>query len=597
MKQRIQILTALLLVVLLLLSACGVQGEVSDLDGKENDPTTLTVALGGVQETLVPTYSTAEGSETILFHLYENLMRWEDNGDGYATLAPGQAESYTVETDYAGNATYTFTLREDIVWSDGQPVTASHFVSAWQRLADPAYTSPHSALVNCIAGYEAVQTTGDVSLLEVSAPDTRTLVVKLNGSVPHFLRSVCASAYTMPIRTYLPDNTIVTNGAYTVAECSSTVVKLVKSEKYYDRDSVKVVEIAFVPAVDSEGNYTKWCNGELDFMESLPLSAQQDADTTVGHWEPVTATYAVLFNTLQFPFDSVDIRTAFRLAVDEQAVVDALANGTARPAVGLLPYGVADYGPTEQDSEEQPEEDNKLPDPNVDTAVPTAEEEPSSYDFRAHGAEIVTLDVGEGYEVDCAWARTMLANAGYADGKDFPTVEYLYINTPENDIVARTLQSAWQSVLGVTVQLRSVTAEEYLQILYPSSEPVDEESADEDEESEETVTSSVFQLVGMAIADAQHDPYAFLSRWHSQSAENLGGYTSPAFDILINTAKAAVTPESYDAYLHDAEAILLQDAPVIPVFYYGDTYALAENLAGFYSAPNGIYFFSRVTGK
>ena len=114
MKQRIQILTALLLVVLLLLSACGVQGEVSDLDGKENDPTTLTVALGGVQETLVPTYSTAEGSETILFHLYENLMRWEDNGDGYATLAPGQAESYTVETDYAGNATYTFTLRESI---------------------------------------------------------------------------------------------------------------------------------------------------------------------------------------------------------------------------------------------------------------------------------------------------------------------------------------------------------------------------------------------------------------------------------------------------------------------------------------------------
>ncbi len=589
MKQRIQTLTALLLVALLLLSACGVQGELSENGGKRKEPLSLTVAIGGVQETLVPTYSTAEGSETILFHLYENLMRWEDNGDGYATLAPGQAESYTIETDYAGNVTYTFTLREDIVWSDGQSVTASHFVAAWQRLADPAYDSPHRDLLHCIAGYEEVQTTGDASLLGVSASDARTLVVKLNGSVPHFLRAVCASAYTMPIRTYLPDNEIVTNGAYTVAEYSSTLVKLVKSEKYYDRATVKVAELCFVPAVDSEGNYTKWCDGELDFIESLPLSARQDA--TVSHWEPVTATYAVLFHTLQPPFDNADIRTAFRLAVDEQAVVDALADYIARPAIGLLPYGVADYGPINKENTVQPEEENKLPDPNA--PMPTAEEDPGYYDFRAHGAEIVTLDIGEGDEVDCAWARTLLSNAGYADGKEFPAVEYLYINTSENEIVARTLQSAWQTVLGVTVQLRAVSVEEYRQILSPSSE----ESTDEDEENEGEIASPAFQMVGMTIADTQHDPYAFLSRWHSESTENIGGYSSAAFDILINAAKAAVTPESYDAYLHDAEAILMQDAPVIPVFYYGDAYALADDLAGFYCAPNGIYFFSHVTGK
>src|SRR5699024_10161930 len=97
---------------------------------------------------------------------FENLMRWEDDGSGHAVLAPGQAESYEVETDYAGNATYTFTLRSGIQWSDGQAVTAGDFVTAWQRLADPANDLPHRALLKDIAGYSKVQETGDSSLLQ-----------------------------------------------------------------------------------------------------------------------------------------------------------------------------------------------------------------------------------------------------------------------------------------------------------------------------------------------------------------------------------------------------------------------------------------------
>ena len=140
-----------------------------------------------------------------------------------------------METDFAGNATYTFTLRNDIVWSDGQNVTAYQFVAAWQRLADPAYESPHHELMRCIAGYEEVRATGDNSLLAVSAPDSRTFVVTLNGNAPYFLEVVCASAYTMPIRTYLPENSenqFITNGAYTVSEFSSQAVVLTKSTKY-----------------------------------------------------------------------------------------------------------------------------------------------------------------------------------------------------------------------------------------------------------------------------------------------------------------------------------------------------------------------------
>ena len=573
MKNKIKKLTALLLAtLLLLLCACGAQEEppVADNTVVKEHPLKLTVAMGGVQDSLEPTYSTADGGETILFHLYENLLRWEDDGNGYAVLAPGQAESYTVELDYAGNATYTFKLRDDIIWSDGQSVTSYQFAAAWQRLADPAYQSPHRDMVKCIAGYEEVQSTGASSLLQVSTPDSRTLVVKLNGNSPYFLEVVCAGAYTMPIRTYLPGNNteqIVTNGPFSVAERSADFVRLVKSETYYDRANVTVDEIRFVPASGSEADYAKLCEGKVDFTVDLPSSVLQEM--AGGDWvsEPVASTYVVILNTLQPPFDNADVRAAFRLSVDEQVIVDALADYTSRAATGLVPYGVTDFGSIHTEKGEEQTQEDKLPDPNA----PTSEEKKQVdyFDFRAHGTEIVTLDITEGYEIDCTWARALLSGAGYVGGGTFPEVEYIYVDTPENAVVAQALCSMWQSVLGVTVTLRALSDEEYAQMLT---------SAGGEIEIEDESASSVFHLAALELTGDYNDAYAFLSRWHSENPQNFGRYSSAAFDILINAAAAAVTPESYDAYLHDAEAILLKDAPVIPVFYRGGSYALSESL-------------------
>lgn len=178
----------------LLLCACGKAPE----DGESPDESVplqadvLTVRTGEAQTTLDPAAVTARGGETILYHLYENLLRWEDGGDGWAVLAKGQAENYTLETDYAGNATYTFTLREDAVWSYGTAVKAQDFVFAWQRLADPANDLPHRELLSGVAGFAEVQETGDPSLLAVSAPDGKTLTVTLQGSPAYFLEEICA---------------------------------------------------------------------------------------------------------------------------------------------------------------------------------------------------------------------------------------------------------------------------------------------------------------------------------------------------------------------------------------------------------------------
>lgn len=590
MKDRIKKLAVSLLAAVLLLSGCTEQPqEQSGTTPAPAAPLSLTVAAGGEQDTLTAAYSTADGSETILYHIYENLMRWENDGYGYAALAPGQAASYTVETDYAGNSTYTFTLRSDIVWSDGQNVTAYQFEAAWRRLADPAYGSPHHALMSCIAGYDAVRAGGDSSLLEISAPDARTFVVKLNGSVPYFLEVVCASAYTMPIRTYLPENEenqFVTNGAYAVSEFSPQRTVLTKSETYYNADTVTVDSLTFVSTTGSDADYAKFANSDLDFTVDLPTSQLEIlAENDLWTPESVTTTYGLLFNTLQAPFDNVNVRSAFRLVIDEQAIVDALGDFTSRPATGLIPCGITDHTSPDADEELQTQsEEESNPDPNAPPSK-LGLKLPTHWDFRTHSTEIVTLSISDNYEEDCAEARALLEAAGYPNGRGFPAVEYIYENTPEGKLVAELLQSVWQEKLGVSITLRAMTDEECALMLQGETDP----------ESGEMIAPPTFQIAAAEFTAAYNDAGAILSTLHSASPDNHTGYASPAFDILMNAAAAAIAPESYDAYLHDAEAIIMQDAPVIPIFYRGGSYALSDSLKGLYRAPNGIYFFANIT--
>ena len=333
---------ALLLALMTALTACTEEPDAPP----EDQPLALAVTVGEMPEALDPARTAARSGEMILHHLYENLLRWEDGGDGWAVLAPGQAEDYTVETDYAGNATYTFTLREDASWSDGQAVSAEDFVTAWRRLADPANDLPCRTLLEAVAGYAEVQETGDASLLAVSAPDARTFTVSLNGSCAWFLEELCAGACTMPVREDLPFDGSVTNGPYTAAQSDPARIVLEPSESYYDPSRRGPDSLQFVLSEGPETDYQAFLAGQRQLLTALPESVlRQRAED--GGWtpEPVTAFTAVLLNTRQAPFDNADVRLAFRLVVDTQAVADAAGGSALRAAAGVVPYGIEDYGP------------------------------------------------------------------------------------------------------------------------------------------------------------------------------------------------------------------------------------------------------------
>ena len=600
MKKHFNQIFALLLTLVLCLTACGQNVPATD---SENPPAVdtedaadlfqIAAHIGKQQTTLDPAQATAQGSETVLYHLFENLMRWADDGNGYATLVPGQAESYEVETDYAGNATYTFHLRRTIKWSDGEPVTAHHFVAGWQRLADPANALPHSELLRVVAGYDQVQETGDVSHLAVSAPDDTTFVVTLNGSGAWFLSEICAGAYTMPYRPDFSDNiawgctaeATVCNGSYTVAEFGGSGIVLHRSETYYDRETIGPDRITIRPAADSEADYEALQDKTIHLTEHLPLSALEKLAED-DHWHPeaFTTSYGVLLNTLAPPFDDPNIRLAFRLAIDTAAVAEALGSCTAIPATGVVPCGVADYGQSVDPSKET---EPTLPDPNV---KPTEPKPVSYWDFRAHSENLVTLPLGSDYESNCLQAQALMAQSGYAGGGGFPVVEYIYVESESSRAVALALQAMWQEQLGVTVTVRGMNQQEYNAMLQPT--PQETETPAED--IEVPVAAAPFQLAGQTFSATLNDAGAYLESWHSGSEKNVTGYSSDAYDILIDSAKAATSAEARDAYLHDAEAILLTDAPVIPVVYGGSSYQLAENLTGLYRAPNGVFFLSAI---
>ena len=589
MKRQTEKLTALLLSLVVLLCACTKTPEEPVVEITD-ELFALTVRAGEQQDTLDPALSTCRGGETVLYHLYENLMRWVDDGTGRPALAYGQAASHTVEVDYAGNATYTFTLRDDIFWSDEKPVTAHHFVSAWRRIANPLTGSPYRELLSCISGYDQVQETGDSDLLGVYAIDSQTFSIQLVGCPPHFLEVLCAGAHTMPAPPTLVISGIpsVFNGPYVPLKDVSSFT-IVKSGTYYDRANVTVDSITFIPTSDSETDYKAFLDGEADLVEQLPGSVLQEmAIDPTWTAEPVTSTCAVVLNTLQPPFDNADVRAAFRLAIDEQTLIEVLEDPTLRPAIGIIPYGVTDYGvrTAPENAEVQDStvsEPETLPDPNAPIEE-VVEEVPVLWDFRAHGKEIVTLNVDSDYTSDCAKAAALLSDAGYADGKDFPAVDYIYVDNAENKVIAEVLQNMWQEVLGVSVSLCPLSQEEY-DLMLISVETGDKNS----------IPVAPYQMAAMELTADYNDAGVMLSRWHTDSETNYAAYSSAAFDILIGAAAEAVSPESYDAYLHDAEAILLQDAPVIPLCYRGTSYRLADDLEGLYRGPDGVYFFSSVT--
>lgn len=550
MKQFVKRLAALLLLAAL----CALSGCAKDGEGMA-----LAVCVGGAPESLDPIYAEDAESQTVLAHLYENLMRVTADSTGKTSVLPGMAKSVDQEEetkDGAITVTYTFRLRS-ARWSDGQPVTAGDFVYAWQRLADPSRGSRYADLLSVVKGYQEARAAGDMSLLQVTAKNDSTLVVALNGRYDWFLKEVCTSPAAMPLRQdvvqrlkassgdkswWEGDPTqLVTNGPYTVAALEEgRSLQLAANDRYYAAQPGPQ-SVTFHFAGSAEEAWSLYEGKTVDAV--WPLPDQRLTELAADpEWSPLPdlTTYAALFNCASDLFSDPALREAMTLAIDRNALAQA-AGTAALPAEGVVPPG-----------------------------VPENEEG----DFRARSAALLDNDP-EGYEARCQQARALLEEAGYNSGADLGELEFLYLKNDANDAVAQLLCRQWQEVLGVQAVPKGLTERGLMSAL----------------------RAGEYDLAGRTLTASANDAECFLMSWTTESRENLVSYESTAYDTLMKIVVGAADGTARMGCLHDAEALLLTDYALAPLYTRGTAWELRETLTGAFRDPRGWFSFAGVVAR
>ena len=552
MKAKSKLLIGLLSLSMIF-SACGGNNDKAN-DGNENNQAVvneeegkkdgvLDINIASEPDSIDPALNTSVDGAIMISHLFESLIRWDDDGEGNAVLKPGIAESWEVSDD---GLTWTFKLR-DAKWSDGKDITADDFVYSWNRLVDPATGADYEYMLDMVKGY-------DEKKLDISAPDPKTFVVNLSVKCPYF-EEICAFPAVMPVRkdiieanktwTNSPE-TLVSNGAYKLEKWDhNSTLSMVKNPEYYDQDSVKAEKLAFHLQDDQNAIYASYRSGDLDFINSVPQEEiQKLLDTKELKIKPYVGTYFVCFNTEKEPFNDPKVRKAFSLAIDRNFIVNQVTGQGQEPATAYVPSGVYDAKGAEGD------------------------------DFRTVGGDYYSIN-DEDYEKNIEEAKKLMEEAGYKDGEGFPQIDYLY-NTDENHkAIAEALQNMWQENLGVQVSLQNQDWNVFLK---------------ERKEGNYNIARHGW------IAD-YNDPMSFIDMWLTGGGNNDAQYKNEEFDKFVKAAKATSDPDERMENMHKAEDILIgEDNVVAPLYFYNNSYMVKPNITGLYYTPLGYFFYKGAEG-
>ena len=530
------------------------------------DDFNITVNLASEPQTMDPQKNTTLDGGTMMLHLFEGLMTWEDSGeeqlgsDGTcdsSTLTYGQAESYDREENEDGTVSYTFHLRDGIKWSDGVPVTANDFAYAWRRLVDPNTAADYSYMIaNVVNAQDIIDGKKDPSELGVEAVDDKTFKVTLSTDLAYF-EELCAFPALMPVRediieangdqwTYNVD-TYVSNGPYKMTDWThNSEIVVAKNDEYYGAEELGPDTITFKLMDDQNAMLSGFNSGELNFIEDVP---QAEITSLVASGDlkilDYIGTYFVCFNNELEPFDNPLVREAFTLAIDRTYIVEKVTQQGQVEAGGFVPYGVYDADGATGD------------------------------DFRTVGGDYYAPTDAD-YEANCEKAKELLAEAGYPDGEGFPVVEYLYNTSEAHKAVAEALQFMWEDVLGVTVTLNN---QEWVSFI------------DSRKKGDYSIARHGW------IAD-YNDPMTFIDMWETGGGNNDAKYSNADYDALLDQIRGTMDQGERMKLMHEAEDLVIgQDYGVCPLYFYTQKYMLSEGIKGLHYTTLGYFFFGHTSAE
>lgn len=475
---------------------------------------------------LDPQLSTVANDYAALHALFEGLVT-EDPVDLHPV--PGVAESWDVSAD---GLRYTFHLRADARWSNGDPVTAQDFVASYKRILTAALGAHYANLLYIVEQAEPFHKgkIADFSQVGIAALDARTLQIRLEHAEPSFL-SLLTLAPFMPVHTptiekygalhdranpWTKPGNLVSNGPFVLKEWSlNQRMILVKSPTYWDAATVRLKEIHLHAGESRDTEERAFRSNLLHLTESLPpgkADVWRDDPQHRLRIDPLLGTEFYRINVNRSFLNDRRIRRALALALDRDAIVNKILRAGQIPAHAFTPPGTAGYTPTA-----------RIPD-------------------------------------DANAARALLAEAGYPGGKGVPAIELLFNTSESHRAVAETIQEMWRRELGLEVRL---TNQENGSMLNAR-------------------TTGSFQILRSVWIGDTVDPLSFLGIWTSDSGNNFTGWKNPLFDQLLFEAARTTDASARNTLFQKAETLLLDDAPFIPIYHYTHVFLIQPSVKGWH---------------
>lgn len=504
----------------------------------------------------------AEGGH-ISNNIFEGLMK--DTEDG--TLEPGVAESYELSDD---ETVYTFHLREDAKWSDGQPVTAHDFEYAWKRVcnADTAATYAFIMTPYIKGAQEYYDGTGSADDVGIKALDDYTLEVQLNFPVAYFLNLTSFYTY-MPVRQDCVETgdgwekdpeTCISNGPFKLEEYKSDLhIILTNNEEYWNADSVKLDRIKAVMIKETTTAFQGYQSGEIQCLDAVPneeIANLKSSDSNFTIKPRVKNLYFVA-NYDKNPTSDPNVRKALALAIDRTSLVEKVTKGGEIPATGIVPPTLTF---SDGSSFRKLDEDgNPLPEYGIDPSKALVEE-----------------------------AQQLLADAGYPNGEGFPEIELLYNVDEQNQKIAEAVQEMWKENLNIDVTLRNEDFTTFRKTVFEGNYDLAINSWGGDYADPMTMLDIFTSYSDINNTQWRWQPY------ETQPNDTTMNPSNKDFDEYIKNAQSTSGTER-DEWLRKAEQLLIGDEMIcIPVLFPSLTLIIDESVVeGVYTTVMGQWMFDK----
>ena len=519
--------------VAILVSACG-QGEESSclvddswVIGGESGSELATDQIfrrnnGAEPGTLDPHRAEGVTASNVLRDIFEGLVSETANGE----YIPGAAESWVISDD---GKVYTFQIRSEARWSNGDPVTAEDFVFSLRRSVDPETLSNYSSMLYPIKNARGV-VRGEIPTEElgVTALGPNVLQINLEESTPYFI-GLLSHSITYPVHPpsvklhgsqfTRPEN-LVSNGAFVLSEWKVQDYILVsRNKKYWGDVNTTLEQVFFYPLDNANSTLTRYRANELDFTDTVPseqLPWIKDCLAAELHVSPYFGSYYYGFNMEKEPFKgNKPLRHALAMAIDRTVITELVLGAGQIPAFTFIPP-VKDYAgtPPEWAIWTQEDRDNK--------------------------------------------AKELYREAGYDDSNPL-SIEVVYNTSENHKRVALAIASMWKQTLGVETSLRNQEWKVFLET----------RRLKEDTE--------IFR--GGWIGDYD-DPYTFSELLHSENEMNHSGFADENYDALLKSASEKSAGAERLRDLQDAESLMLETMPVIPLYFYVSQHLIKPWIVG-----------------